>query len=79
MHVIFSRLEFKDKISAGQVCRDWGNLLKAGTADARHWNVNYNVDAIVTSAAFEATKSLPPPQQTSNYIERCVNMHTPSV
>jgi hypothetical protein len=72
MHVIFSRLEFKDKINAGQVCKQWDQLLKAGTDDARHWIVDYDVDTLVSSTAFKATTKLSHAKQSGTLVERCV-------
>jgi hypothetical protein len=74
MHVIFAKLEFRDKVNASQVCKQWDELLKAGTANARHWVVDYNVDTIVSSKAFEATKGTHPAEQLSTCIERCVTV-----
>lgn len=38
MHLIFEKLEMKDILNAGLVCKEWDQLLRAGTADARHWH-----------------------------------------
>jgi hypothetical protein len=78
MHVIFSKLDFKDKINAGKVCKQWDQLLKSGTADARHWVVDYNIDSIVSSRAFKQTRKLLPADQTATLIERCAILLTPT-
>jgi hypothetical protein len=52
VHLVFLKLNFKDKINAGLVCKQWDHLLRAGTAAARHWVINYSVDRIITSKAF---------------------------
>jgi hypothetical protein len=49
MDIVFSKLCFHDKIYAGLVCKQWDQLLKAGTAAARHWDVDYRVTRIVQS------------------------------
>jgi hypothetical protein len=77
MHVIFSKLEFRDKINASQVCKLWDQLLKASTDDARHWVVDYNVDTLVSSPAFKATRKLHHSAQSSTLVERCVTVHAP--
>jgi hypothetical protein len=77
MHVIFSRLEFKDKINAGQVCKQWDRLLKADTDDARHWVVDYNVDTHVLSTAFKATRKLYHTKHSTTMVERCDTVHSP--
>jgi hypothetical protein len=46
MHIIFSKLDFKDKIKAGLACKQWDQLLKAGTPAARHWDIDYSVKRI---------------------------------
>jgi hypothetical protein len=49
LHVIFSKLGFKDKISAGLVCKQWDQLLKTGTPATRHWVVRYRLNSLVSS------------------------------
>ncbi len=51
MHIVFSKLRFMDKINAGMTCKQWEQLLKAGTANARHWDVRYDLDRVQSSAA----------------------------
>jgi hypothetical protein len=48
-HIIFSKLDFKEKLNAGLVCKEWGNLLKTCTGAARHWDVGYSVKRTVAS------------------------------
>jgi hypothetical protein len=57
MHIIFSKVEFQDKKRAGLVCKQWDQLLKAGTAAARHWEIDYTVKRIVESP--DANKKIP--------------------
>jgi hypothetical protein len=45
MHVVFLKLNFMDKVNTGIVCKQWDQLPRAGTAAARHWVFNYNVDS----------------------------------
>jgi hypothetical protein len=47
MHIIFSKVEFQDKIRAGLVCKQWDQLLKSGTPAARHWEIDFTVKRIV--------------------------------
>lgn len=54
-HIILSKLEFRDKVSAGLVCKHWDELLKAKTGAFRHWVVNYNLDTCV-SKGFDASR-----------------------
>jgi hypothetical protein len=37
MHIVFSRLEFRDRVNVGAACKQWEQLLQAGTDVARHW------------------------------------------
>jgi hypothetical protein len=60
LHVIFSKLHFRDKVIAGHVCKHWDQLLKSGTAAARHWVVSYDLDAIIETIELERTPSDPP-------------------
>jgi hypothetical protein len=53
LHIIFAKLKFKDKVSAGLVCKQWEQLLQADNPAARHWVVNYNVDKVVASKAYK--------------------------
>jgi hypothetical protein len=51
MHIIFARLEFRDKISAGMVCKLWDELLRSNTPAARQWVIIYDADKVVSSTA----------------------------
>lgn len=51
MDITFSKLEFKDKICVGLVCKQWDELLKAGTGALRHWAVYYNLDRCVSKGS----------------------------
>jgi hypothetical protein len=55
MHLIFTKLEFLDKINAGMTCKLWDQLLKASLGDARHWDVDYDVDLFLPSTALTTT------------------------
>jgi hypothetical protein len=72
VHIIFSKLEFLDKIAAGLVCKRWDQLLKAGSTSGRHWFVMYDVNAIVRRAALRATVQDSADMSSYNIIERCV-------
>jgi hypothetical protein len=48
MHIIFSQLKFRDKIFSGQVCKHWDRLLKENSAAARHWEIAFNIDSLVS-------------------------------
>jgi hypothetical protein len=50
-HNIFSKLGFNGKINSGLVCKQWDQLLKAGTDAFRHWVVDYDVNTVVFKAA----------------------------
>jgi hypothetical protein len=52
MHIIFSNLDFDDKVNAGQVSKLWDQLLRANAPAARHWDVYYDLDAIASSPFF---------------------------
>jgi hypothetical protein len=49
LRIIFSRLDFHDKIRSGLVCKQWDQFLKTGTLPAKHWDVHYDVDKVVSS------------------------------
>jgi hypothetical protein len=74
---IFSKLDFADKIHAGLVCKQWDRLLKTGTAAARHWVVDYNVDPIVASAACTSNNVNGPVAWKFAIIKRCVDSFVP--
>jgi hypothetical protein len=50
IYVVFSKLEFTDKIKAGLACKKWDQLLKTGSAAAKHWTVEYNLDVIMANS-----------------------------
>ncbi len=52
LRIIFSKLDFHDKIRSGLVCKQWGDFLKTGTLPAKHWDVHYDVDKVVSSTNF---------------------------
>jgi hypothetical protein len=47
MHIIFSKLDFLEKVFAALTCKPWDLILKAGWGNAAHWEVDYNLDQIV--------------------------------
>jgi hypothetical protein len=74
MHIVLSRLEFRDKVNAGAVCKHWEQLLQSGTAVSRHWVVDYNIDRVVSSEALTARDQGHATNGPTNAIGRCVNM-----
>jgi hypothetical protein len=76
MHVIFSKLEFKDRITSGFVCKQWEKMLKAGKDTPRHWVVDYNVDSCVSSRGCRGRTVLYEDKQTIKSFERYVTVHT---
>jgi hypothetical protein len=52
---IFPNLDFQQKITAGLVCKHWNEVLKTSTPSPRLWEVEYDVDAILSRLAFTAT------------------------
>lgn len=53
-HIIFAKLEFKDKISAGLVCKQWDKLLKANAGGLRHWVVDYSLEACISNSFYSS-------------------------
>jgi len=49
MYEIFDKLDFYDRIIAGEVCRQWDKLLNA--ADVRHWVIHLRRAPIWTRQA----------------------------
>jgi hypothetical protein len=76
MHVIFSKLKFRDKVNAGKVCKQWDQLLKAGTDNPRHWDVDYIVDSLVPSTTSDAAGDLYKAEQSITWVDRYGAMHT---
>jgi hypothetical protein len=71
MHTIFSKLNFHNKIRAGLTCKQWDQLLKAGTPAARHWDIHYTLKRTPTDP--DATKEyrVTPSDHPSASIGRC--------
>jgi hypothetical protein len=72
LHLIFSKLEFRAKISCGLVCTQWDQLLKAGGGAGKHWVVAYDVDSL----ALRAPSRWPSRQSGESLLaatERCVS------
>ncbi len=59
LQIIFSRLEFRDKVRAGLVCKQWDQLLKTGSLPAKHWEVHYNINKIVSRTAYKRRGDIP--------------------
>jgi hypothetical protein len=78
MHIIFSKLTFTDKIYAGSVCKDWDQLLKAGTPATRHWVIKYNLDTILSRIDSLAAEGSTVDQLTID-IGRCADSGHPSL
>ncbi len=80
MHAILSKLDFKSKLAAGQVCKKWDQLLKAGSLGARHWEVHYNIDSLVSSTALTTTDTeVSSGERFNNTIGRCVTVFMSSL
>jgi hypothetical protein len=74
MHVIFYRLDFRDKVSAGLVCKHWDQLLKIGSAAGRHWVVDYNVNRLVSKSASLYSNNEAAGEEMLVAMERCVTV-----
>jgi hypothetical protein len=74
MYVIFFKLDFRDKVNAGLVCKQWDQLLKAGTAPAKHWEVEYRVKESQSwnPSPLEPERQTPISQQPAAVIVRYV-------
>jgi hypothetical protein len=69
LHNVFSTLKFRDKINVGMVCKEWDQLLQAGTSGARHWVIEYDMDNVSSQAlTMHATDG------QMNAMGRCVTM-----
>jgi hypothetical protein len=69
MYVIFEKLEFMDKVSAGLVCKHWEQLLRANAPAARQWVVDYNVDRLGQGGYYDWV-----PRHSSLVILRCADV-----
>jgi hypothetical protein len=74
LHIIFHKLEFQEKINCGLVCKQWGTLLKSGTAAARHWVVDYNVNTILAKTAYVTRSNRQSAEKGNSFISRCVTV-----
>ncbi len=72
IHVIFSKLDFRDNITAGLVCKQWDQLLKSVTAAGKHWVVDYNVDAVEARETSKLSSSEPSVEPLTDSMERYV-------
>ncbi len=68
LQIIFSKVEFEDKVRAGLVCTDWDQLLKDGTAGAKHWDVQYHVETVVKKAGFTTDEGLVTEQASDTIV-----------
>jgi hypothetical protein len=78
MHIIFSKLEeTNDKMNAGLACKEWDQLLKAGTPAARHWDIHYTVKRTMPSTEpGKKYKNFTPDQSTAS-VERSAHCTSP--
>jgi hypothetical protein len=72
MHVILSSLDFRDKINAGVVCKQWDRVLKAGSGTARHWVIHFSVNSLVSKSALRTSSRQPAAESLIAATERCV-------
>lgn len=49
LHLIFSNLDFGDKVTAGLVCTRWDKVLRGKLSGKPHWDVWYNLDSICSA------------------------------
>eukprot|EP00884_Botryococcus_braunii_P000021 jgi/Botrbrau1/10019/Bobra.0012s0106.1 len=61
LHLVFSYLTFRDKVTAGLVCKRWDEALRGKLLGHNHWDVHYNLDNLVS-----VTMSMTQPQQSSS-------------
>jgi hypothetical protein len=73
MHIIFYELDFKSKICAGLACKQWDQLLKDGTAAARHWDIDYKVARIVALPDDDKTQSKESLDHPCSGVGRCAH------
>lgn len=71
LHMIFSNLGFRDKVSAGMVCKEWEKVLQDGTVATRHWEVDYSVSDAARKTV-SSTSMGPSLQHPGALIMRCV-------
>jgi hypothetical protein len=71
IHVIFSKLDFPEKVIAGIVCKKWEQLLKTGRAAGKHWVVEYSLDKIVWNTESAVRYMIPKVEEIEmTFIER---------
>jgi hypothetical protein len=51
MHIIFAKLDMRDKVNAGMVCKQWDQVLRASTPAGRHWVINFNANRAARAAS----------------------------
>jgi hypothetical protein len=73
MHIVFSKLDFHDKIYAGLACKQWDQLLKDGTAAARHWDIEYEVERIVAIPDDDKSNRMVPWDHPCSGVGRCAH------
>jgi hypothetical protein len=65
-------IQFKDKINAGKVCKRWNELLRTSPPAPLHWEVDYNVSAILLRRAYMVTDSGHVPEDLVTDIVRYI-------
>jgi hypothetical protein len=70
LHIIFSSLEFIDKINSGLVCKQWEQVLREDTL----WVVEYNVDTLVSAPTMKAKHKRPETKQLDSAFQRYVRV-----
>jgi hypothetical protein len=68
MHVVFSKLNTREKVIAAVVCKQWDQLLKVG---GRHWDIDFNIDEVVSRTALPTNDEASSAHQPSVVIGRC--------
>jgi hypothetical protein len=56
MHIIFSNLDMKEKVTAGMVCKHWDRVLRSSTPAGRHWVIDFKVNQVVCTASATTDK-----------------------
>lgn len=80
IHAILSKLDFKSKITAAQVCKKWDQVLKACDLGPRHWDITYNINALVHYTAHPPTDTVVSSgEQFKSTVGRCVTVLVPAI
>ncbi len=70
LHEILSKIDFKDKLKAHQVCKEWSQLLTSGTSTGRHWDVRHYVSSFAPSVYSASTPIEPVSDQKIAQVVR---------